>query len=274
MFWFFSVFFVVFFLFVCFFMSLFDYIYAFCLFFFLASFPYLGFCFAVILLINFYFLCFFFLVLLLFFIVLILFILFVLVWGLIVWMFSFFVCFLCCFPLHLFCLVMFVLFVFIFARLSLFFSIFVSYTIWLMESQFPSQGSKLSPCGNSTKSLMLNGQRILGWGNINFHELSPRSPFQHQNRAPPNCVQTPLVDASGQTIIKMRIQLHASADRPHTKFTKRFYNPRWQSRKTYTLFLLWEHQNFNWLFNNYWQEDAGPTKKDTPHIRTKVAGGE
>ena len=47
-------------------------------------------------------------------------------------------------------------------------------------------------------------------GNINQCELSQRSSYQHQNPAPPNCLQTPVLDTSSQTTSKRGTQPHPS----------------------------------------------------------------
>ena len=47
-------------------------------------------------------------------------------------------------------------------------------------------------------------------GNINWSEASGRSSSQHQDPALSNCLQTPVLDISGQTSSKTRIQHHPS----------------------------------------------------------------
>ena len=54
-----------------------------------------------------------------------------------------------------------------------------------------------------------------GPGNINRHALSWRYPSQHQDPAPTNCLQAPVLDTSHQTTSKTGTQHHLSADRMH-----------------------------------------------------------
>ena len=56
-------------------------------------------------------------------------------------------------------------------------------------------------------------RKFLVPGNINWHELTWRSPSQHQDPAPPNSLQAPELDTSEQTTSNTGIQSHPSADR-------------------------------------------------------------
>ena len=54
-------------------------------------------------------------------------------------------------------------------------------------------------------------------GNINRSEASGRSSSQHQDPALPNCLQTPVLDVSGQTTRKTGIQHHPSKKKKKMK---------------------------------------------------------
>ena len=56
-------------------------------------------------------------------------------------------------------------------------------------------------------------RELLKPGNINWQELSKRSPSQHQNPAPPNSQQAPVLDASCQTTSKTGTQNRPLAHR-------------------------------------------------------------
>ena len=67
-------------------------------------------------------------------------------------------------------------------------------------------------------------------GNINQSEVSWRSLSQHQDLALPNCLQIPVLEASGQTTSKTGTQPHPSKKRDDKKICH-----RWRSKaKTYT----------------------------------------
>ena len=55
-------------------------------------------------------------------------------------------------------------------------------------------------------------RELLAPGNTNQQELSQRSPSQHQDPAPPNGQQAPVLDASCQTTSKTGTQPHPLAD--------------------------------------------------------------
>ena len=80
----------------------------------------------------------------------------------------------------------------------------------LWGSWFPHRGSGLSPCGGIAKSEPLGYQRISGPREYNQRELSWRSSSLHQDLAPPNCLQAPVLHASGQTTSNIGTQPHTS----------------------------------------------------------------
>ena len=45
--------------------------------------------------------------------------------------------------------------------------------------------------------------------------------------------------------------------------------PRWRSSRMCSHFLLWEHQNHNYLLDNHWQEDTGTHQKRYPTSKDK-----
>ena len=57
-------------------------------------------------------------------------------------------------------------------------------------------------------------------GNINRSEVSQRSSSQHQDPGLPNCLQTPVLDASGQTTSKTGTQTHPLKKK--IKMTKKY----------------------------------------------------
>ena len=108
-------------------------------------------------------------------------------------------------------LLLFFLFVLGFACLFSFLFVCVC-AAWFAGSWFPSQGLDLSLVG----ALSLGhwtAREFQAPGNINWQELSQRSQSRHQDLAPPNCLQNPVLDASCQTTSKTGTQPHPSSDR-------------------------------------------------------------
>ena len=58
-----------------------------------------------------------------------------------------------------------------------------------------------------------NAREFLAPGNINWQELSQRSPSQLQHRAPRNCLKAPVLNTKCQTTSKTGTQTHPSAVR-------------------------------------------------------------
>ena len=78
---------------------------------------------------------------------------------------------------------------------------------------FPSWGLNLSPAVEAQSPGHWTSREFLDPGNINQSELSQRSSSQQQDLAPPNSLQAPVLDVSGQTTSKTGTQPPPSAER-------------------------------------------------------------
>ena len=129
----------------------------------------------------------------------------------------------------LFCFIVIVLFLFflIFIFLTLFYFLFVVtvllfvsclffvclffamlHGLWGLGSQAGVQA--WAPVASGLRPSCWTNKELQAPGNINQCELSQRSSSWHQDPAPPNCLQTPVLDASGQTTSKRGTQPNPS----------------------------------------------------------------
>ena len=115
-----------------------------------------------------------------------------------------FVCFLVLFSCFLFCFVF--LFSFIF-----YISIGPHCAAWGLL--VPQLGFGLDPQDGNIDSRRLKHREFPDPGNINQHVHSWRYPYQHQDLAPHNCLQVPVLNTSNQTTIKRATEAHSSVDR-------------------------------------------------------------
>ena len=104
---------------------------------------------------------------------------------------------------------------FVFFSLFFFLSFFSGCTVQLAGSWFPSQGSGWASGVGAPRPGHWTSREFPGPGNINCHARSQRYPYQHQDLAPHNCLQAPVLDTSHPITIKTETQPHPSADRLH-----------------------------------------------------------
>ena len=114
------------------------------------------------------------------------------------------------------CLLLFLLFVLGFVCLLVFFSFlsfFSGHTVQLAGSWFLGQWLGLSLQSGAPSPGHWTAREFLAPGNITQHAHSWRSPCQHQDPTPHNCLQAPAQDTSCQTTSKTGTQPQPSADR-------------------------------------------------------------
>ena len=142
----------------------------------------------------------------------------------------------------LFCFIVIVLFLFflIFIFLTLFYFLFVVtvllfvsclffvclffamlHGLWGLGSQAGVQA--WAPVASGLRPSCWTNKELQAPGNINQCELSQRSSSWHQDPAPPNCLQTPVLGASGQTTSKTGTQPHPSKN----EMTKKYVTDEW-----------------------------------------------
>ena len=80
--------------------------------------------------------------------------------------------------------------------------------------------TRLEPGGRSESELLEN-RKPQASRNSHWSEVSQRFTFQHQDPALPNCLQTPLLETSGQTTSKIGTQSHPSNKQTKKEMTKK-----------------------------------------------------
>ena len=125
--------------------------------------------------------------------------------------FLFFFVLLLSFVCFCFCYLSWVLFVFFFLFflfLFFLFSLAMQCGLWALSSLARAWASRVG----APNPGCWTAREFLGPGNINWCVLSQRYPSRHQDLAPPNCLQAPVLDTSCRTTSKTGTQPHPSAD--------------------------------------------------------------
>ena len=97
----------------------------------------------------------------------------------------------------------------------LFFLHLYCHDLWLAGSSFQDRGGAWVSGVGALNPGCWTASELLAPGKNNWWELTQRSPSRIQDKAPTNCLQDPVLDASWQTTSKTGTQSHPSADRLH-----------------------------------------------------------